>query len=259
MIDSNSVLQLSIPDWIKGAILGAIIIPFILYGMKYLIRFLRDSLPARKLLEGLAKNEERCIFWLRDAYQQSGSHLLEVSQRGVGSIPNVMKWWAEVDSKAVADVLNVLGSQGKSENIEFHLQSENRNEWDANIVCIGAQFAQADLIFNECENVFYKIDNTNIIDVTKGQNIVMENDYRYGIIIKVKNLHKLKNPGVAFLIGGFGTMGTEAAGYYFRTHFKELGKKFGKKCFGIVVRAKVAAGPQSVERIKEYDRYEQDC
>jgi len=83
MIDSNSILQLSIPDWIKGAILGAIIIPFILYGLKYIMRFLHNSLPARKLLEGLAKNEERCIFWLRDAYQQPGSDLLEVSQGGV--------------------------------------------------------------------------------------------------------------------------------------------------------------------------------
>ena len=52
-----------------------------------------------------------------------------------------------------------------------------------------------------------------------------------GIIIKARNPHKLPNGGVAFLIGGFGTLGTEAAGYYFRTRFKELGKRFGKKNF----------------------------
>ena len=168
-------------------------------------------------------------------------------------IPNVTKWWAEVDAKVVADVLNVLGSQGKSENIDFHLLSTDRGELNVNVVCIGAQFPQANIFFNEFENIFYRMDNHNIIEVSSNQNIPIQPNYGYGIIIKASNPHKLPNGGVAFLIGGFGTLGTEAAGYYFRTKFRELGKKFGKKCFGVVVRASVAAGPQSAERLTQYD------
>jgi len=34
----------------------------------------------------------------------------------------------------------------------------------------------------------------------------------------------------------------------------ELGKKFGKKSFGVVVRASESAGVQSTERILKYDK-----
>ncbi|MCK4732318.1 MAG: hypothetical protein KAT65_07655 [Methanophagales archaeon] len=59
------------------------------------------------------------------------------------------------------------------------------------------------------------------------------------------------------LVGGYGTLGTEAASYYLREHLNELGKEFGRKCFGIVVRVSISAGVQSVERLKQYDEVEQ--
>ena len=55
------------------------------------------------------------------------------------------------------------------------------------------------------------------------------------------------------LVGGYGVLGTEAATHYFAQHLAELGKDFGNKSFGIVVRALVSAGVQSTERIKKYD------
>ena len=248
--------QFSLPDYVKGAILGAIVIPFILAGIRRFIRYWKNTRPAMKLLEGLTKNDERCVFWLRDAYQKPGSGLLEVSEAGAGVVPNVNKWWAEVDAKAVADVLNVLGSQGKSKNIEFHLLSQNRFDWDANLICIGAQFPQANLIFDNCKNVFFKIDNDDIFDVQKASAIQRDINYGYGIIIKARNPYKTSGEGTVFLIGGFGALGTESAGYYFRNNFVKLGKRFGKNCFGVLVRAKTTAGPQSVERMFEYDRVE---
>lgn len=84
-----------------------------------------------------------------------------------------------------------------------------------------------------------------------------EDGYGYGIILKARNPHKMRGaPGVGFLIGGFGTLGTAAAAYYFREHLRDLGKEFGSRCFGIVVRASVTAGEQTVEGIPQYDRVE---
>ena len=88
-------------ELVLGAILGSIIIPFILYGVKNFIYFCRDLLPIRRVLSDFSKNDEKCVFWLRDAYQPTGTKILEISQHGAGVIPNVSKWWAEVDAKAV--------------------------------------------------------------------------------------------------------------------------------------------------------------
>lgn len=235
---------------------GIIIIPLGGYALHKAIQYFRNIRPAKKLLQGLAKKNEECVFWLRDAFLPPGFPIYEIYRGNMLPIPNVSKWWAEVDAKVVADVLNVLGNQGKSDHIEFHVLGANRGELNANIVCIGAQFPQANMFFNEFENVFYRMDNQNIIEINRNQNIPQQANYGYGIIIKARNPHKLPNGGVAFLIGGFGTLGTEAAGYYFRTRFKELGKRFGKKCFGVVVRASIAGGPQSVERLEQYDTCE---
>lgn len=215
-------------------------------------------LPTRRVLGDFIKNEEKCVFWLRDAYRQSGTDILEISQHGVGVIPNVSKWWAEVDAKAVSDFLNVLGYIGKSENIEFHTLSQNRDEWDANIICIGSQYFSANKIFNDCDKVYYKINNRSIIKTSNNQIIKRERGYGYGIILKAWNPHKLPDGGNIFLIGGFGTLGTEVAGYYFRNNHKKLGKKFGDKCFGVVVRASVSGGPQTVERLEQYDIREEN-
>ena len=48
---------------------------------------------------------------------------------------------------------------------------------------------------------------------------------------------------------------------YSRTQSVDLGfqvsygKKFGKNCFGVIIRANSLSGPQSAERINSYDRY----
>ena len=49
-------------------------------------------------------------------------------------------------------------------------------------------------------------------------------------------------------------MGTEAASYYFRRHCADLGRAFGRRCFGVVVRASVTAGPGSAQPIEQLNK-----
>jgi hypothetical protein len=73
-------------------------------------------------------------------------------------------------------------------------------------------------------------------------------------VIKASNPLYVHGGGVAFLIAGYGTLGTAAASYYFREHYQSLGRQFKKDCFGIVIRAPVTAGEEAVERLLEWDR-----
>ncbi len=106
------------------------------------------------------------------------------------------------------------------------------------------------------QNVAYRIDSEHIYDNQSNIIIERENGYGYGIILKSINPFKRsgRKRGIAILIGGFGVLGTEAASYYFYYKFKTLGQDFGKHCFGIVVRASISSGAQSVERLHNYDR-----
>jgi len=87
----------------------------------------------------------------------------------------------------------------------------------------------------------------------------MESGYGYGIIIKASNPQARGRKGQGMLLGGFGVLGTKASVYYFIQNLHKLGKKFGDKNFGVVVRARVASGEQSTRRLKKYDKvYEKE-
>ena len=105
------------------------------------------------------------------------------------------------------------------------------------------------------DNVAYRID-TELRDTSTGKVITREPGYGYGIILKAKN--RYASNGVGLLVGGYGVLGTEAASYYFRRYCAELGKRFGNRCFGVVVRASVTAGVQSVERLDSFDKWFED-
>lgn len=104
------------------------------------------------------------------------------------------------------------------------------------------------------KRVAYRIDDHNIVDNSDGQPVPREKGYGYGVVIKALNPLYVRGNGVAFLIAGYGTLGTAAASYYFREHYQSLGRQFKSDCFGIVIRAPVSAGEQAVERLREWDR-----
>ena len=97
------------------------------------------------------------------------------------------------------------------------------------------------------------MDGSNIYDV-EDKIIQRENGFGYGIILKSQNPFHSNGKGIAFLIGGFGVLGTAAAAYYFKENIRNLGKEFGDAYFSILVRAPFTAGIEAVERLTSYDR-----
>lgn len=133
--------------------------------------------------------------------------------------------------------------------------SQDTGIWNTNIVVMGAQAQKCFDFYNRLEGVMYAVDANNIFDKETGAIVEREEGYGYGIILKARNPYKIGGaPGIGLLIGGYGTLGTAAAAYYFREHLEELGRRFGSRCFGVIVRASVTAGEQSVERLPRYDK-----
>jgi hypothetical protein len=257
---NNTFCGLSGEVWIGavfGAILGAIVIPLVLLGVKWCINRIINSRPRNKLLGSIANNDERCTIFIRDFLLPKNSQILtkESANLQYGAVPNVVDFWADADGIGMGYVLNALGQAGKRRNIEVARMSQDIGVWDTNLIIIGAQAQKNFDFYDNLENVTYKVGPNDIIDKKTGQIINREGGYGYGVILKARNQFKTKAPsGLGFVIGGFGTLGTKAAAYYFSQHLTELGKQFGSRYFGVVVRAPVRGGEQMVERLPQYDR-----
>jgi len=129
--------------------------------------------------------------------------------------------------------------------------------WNTNLIVMGAQAQKCFDFYDRLDGVMYAVDANDIYVKESGAVIPRAPGYGYGIILKARNPHKTSGAdGVGILIGGYGTLGTLAAAYYFREHLKDLGKNFHKRCFGVIIRASVTAGQESVERLSQYDRAE---
>jgi len=133
--------------------------------------------------------------------------------------------------------------------------SEDAGEWNCHIIVLGAQANRSYDFYKHLKNVAFRMDGEQIYENSSGNVVKREDGFGYGIILKAINPFKTTSPqGIGILIGGFGVLGTAAAAHYFREHYKALGKEFGAKWFGIVVRAPVTAGEQAVERLSVWDR-----
>jgi hypothetical protein len=256
----TTIFGLSTEIW-AGAILGAIIgviFTILLVGARRLTKCWIQSRPRVRVLGPLADNNETCTIFVRDFYLPEGSHILSVEPRyGVGTVPNVHELWPDVEGRGVGYVFNALGQVGKRRNISIVRMSQDPGIWNTNIIVMGAQAQKCFDFYDRLEGVMYSVDVNNIFEKETGAIVQREDGYGYGIILKARNPYKTGGvAGAGFLIGGYGTLGTAASAYYFREHLEELGKRFGSRCFGVVVRASITAGEQSVERLPQYDRVE---
>jgi hypothetical protein len=240
---------------ILGALLGSIIIPLIQFGLTRLSSWWISKRPVNQLLGLMIHQGEPCKIFLRGFFIGQDTPLLSVVRGvGIGQVPNVHELWSDVEGRGVANVLNVLGRAGKSHNVDIVREADDAGEWNSHLVVLGAQYQKANDFFRLMTNVTYSIDNVDIIDHVTNQTVLREEGYGYGIIIKARNPLYSHGEGLAFLIAGYGTLGTIAASYYFREHYRSLGRQFRGDCFGIVVRAPLTAGEQAVERLLDWDR-----
>ncbi len=216
----------------------------------------RNSRPRRKLLGDICNNLETTKIFVRDIFLEKGTKVLVNEPRiGIGIISNINKLYTEVEGKGIAYIYSTLGQVGKTKNIELiGLGEDVKGEWNSNVILLGAQAQKHFDFYKYMKNVAFKMDNKNIYSTKTNEIIIREEGFGYGIILKSENPFKTgPKKGIAFLIGGFGVLGTVAAAYYFREHFNQLGKEFGSDCFGIVVRAPITAGEEAVERLFQHD------
>ncbi len=239
---------------ILGAILGSIVIPIIQYSLKWLTKWWQESRPPRKLLAGIAKQNETCRIFVRDLHVSKETPLISVDPKiGVGTVPNIQEVWPDSEGRGIASIFNVLGQVNKTKNIEIVRMSQDIGRWNCHVIVLGAQANKAFDFYRLMENVAYRMDGDNIYNNLSGEIVRREAGFGYGIILKALNPYKTSGRGIAILIGGYGVLGTAAAAYYFREHFRDLGNEFGEDWFGIVVRSPVTAGEEAVERLKRFD------
>ncbi len=246
---------LSSVNWLS-LFLGGIVIPAGLNLFRFLRNWWRETRPGYRLLDEISIQSETCKIFVRDLILEKDSRLLAIEPRvGVGVIPNITNLYAEVEGKGIANIFNVLGQMGKTQNIQIvGFREDIRGEWNSQIILLGAQAQKHFDYYRLMRNVAYRMDSENIYNAQTDQVVQRERGYGYGIILKAENPFKIgKRKGIAFLIGGFGVLGTSAATYYFKENFRQLGKDFGSDHFGVVVRAPSTAGEEAVERLKQFD------
>jgi len=241
---------------ILGAILGSLVIPGVLKAIGLIGKWWKDSRPARKLLQGIADEDEKCKVFVRDFFITKGAELYSIEPRlGIGKVPNVHELWPAVEGRAVGNLFSIFGQIGKTKNVDVVRMSQDAGDWNCNVIVLGAQAKKCFDFYMHMKNVAYRVDGENIYDNTTNEIISREDGYGYGIILKAQNPFKTDGrKGIGLLIGGFGVLGTAVASYYFKENFRQLGKEFKKDFFGIVIRASVSAGEQAVERLSKHDK-----
>jgi hypothetical protein len=239
-----------------GQILSTLYGPVVFLGQAFW-RWWTVTRPTRKVLEGIAENHQLLRIFVRDLFVPPGTQLIarEGTVGPQGVVPNIARLWPDVEGKSVAYVLNALGQVYKTNHIEITAQSDDPGLRERNIIVLGAQAQKSYDFYTRMQGVAYEMDANEIRERATQTPVAKETGYGYGIILKARNPHlRGAKSGTALLIGGFGTLGTAAAGYYFRDHLPDLGRKFGRECFGIVLRASVTAGEQAPQRLPQYDR-----
>ncbi len=265
-------LGVSQETW-AGVLIGSVVVPALWWLLRRLRDWLYTTTPRAMVLGTIALNEERACIFVRDLQvqlhqlmpgmrQEDRWPLLDkaparlgggIEGRGI-NIPVV---WADVDAQAVADLLNVLGQVGKIHNLQVVRRSEDGGNRDCHLVVVGGQDQNARHFYAHMQDVYYRMDDAGLYEAHAGVKLAPDptGQYGYGVILKARNPDKITGrPGLALLVGGFGVLGTLAASHYLRTHLRDLGVLFGRETFGVVVRASVAGGHQTVERVVEFDR-----
>src|SRR5581483_89667 len=260
--------------YIIGAVVGVVLglaLGVVSGFFGWIRRWWRDSRPVHLVLQRIGDDAEPVLVFARDfqqpllpdpATKTVKPVPLVVSEPltgTVGQVPNIPSLWSRVEATAYGNLLFVLAQARKMRNVELVEMSKDAGKWNASIVVLGAQTERCFQFYEQMTGVAFSMtrDGKDIVDETTVPPSVVPRvgPYGYGIILKTRNRHRTQGgPGTAFLIGGFGVLGTEAAGYFFRTRINELARLFGNRTFGVIVRADANAGAETVQRLAEYDR-----
>lgn len=222
-------------------------------------RWYSYTLPSRRILEGIIDEGKLVRIFVKDLIVPDNTNnspkLFSVEGAQLLAHPNITEVWPKVEAEGIIKLMTLLNQLGKRKKVEIVEMSKGHDLWDSNLIVLGAQAGKCRNFYDLMENVGYYMDEQNIYDHDANQIILREGGFGYGIILKSKNNQLPGNQsGIGILLGGFGVLGTAAAISYFCNNINLLGKEFKNNYFSLVIRAKITAGSQSVERLRNYDK-----
>lgn len=227
-----------------------------LIGLAY---YVYKWLPKAKVLGNLINKDSRVDFYVADlllAQNSSGRPALFSSYKGqLYTNPNIQDVWPECEGKGLIKFFQALGQFNKTDGLSVKKMSSDPEDWGSNVVVFGAQTGRCRDFFRLMKPVGYRIEDDGIYDnETNNKIITLPDGHGYGLIIKARNPMASDENATAFLLGGYGVLGTEAAIEYFFKSLDFLGKKFGEKDFSIIVKKEIGTPEGKVERLEDYDK-----
>ncbi|MBU1854464.1 MAG: hypothetical protein KKF89_01985 [Nanoarchaeota archaeon] len=241
---------------IAGAIVGSIIIPSLIFIVAKFWQAVFKQIPKRKLLGDFNDNNLLSKIYLKELVDtnKSNTYLHKLPDydppktsnhysQGI-NIPNV---YAKCDVECMNDFINIMGSVGKTKNIQLSSVEKQWNQWDNPIVSIGGHFV-TDKIFEKCKPIFCKKTN----DSFKLKNMkepVKCYGKDYGLIMKTKNIEHNFD---VFVLMGLGVRGTSASGFFFRKYHNYIAKLYGSRAFALILKCELNQGKEDAKLFNYY-------
>lgn len=218
---------------------------------------IRDMFPARALFEDIVGSDRPClVFVLRMTdLGQEGRFLTPLPKYAITSTQpsferrQLTPWVTSTsETQSVANILNVLGRAGKTENIQLAYVDQDYDKWDSPMFILGGSW-KARRALETCDPYFAFRDGQFIFKPTEENYEPKTADHDLGL------LHKMINPSTGFPIWvamGWRGAGTIAATGALARWWKQLGFLYGSKCFAILVEMNDQDGWQQFRIIRLY-------
>ena len=241
---------------IAGAIVGSVIIPLLIFLVTKFLMTVFNQVSKRKLLGNFKDNNLLSKIYLKELVDtnKSNTYLHKLpdydppktsNQYSPGiNIPNV---YAKCDVECMTDFINILGSVGKTKNIQFSSVEKEWSEWDNPIVSIGGHFV-TDKIFDKCNPIYCKKTNDSF-KLNNMKEPVKCYGKDYGLIMKTKNI---EHDFDVFVLMGLGVRGTSASGFFFRKYYNHIAKLYGSKAFALLLKCELNEGKEDATLINFY-------
>lgn len=250
----------------QDILFSSILIPIMIGIYKGVYDYWVRTRPLELLLKGFGEKKESVLVFLSQLHscEDNGTAIHNqkyyiLSPNPMPGIKNSMKVhlrknidpvWSEGDGECLADIFNVFGKSKNGENMRIADTIFDWNEWTKSTVSIGFN-PKTEKLMEKCNPVHFRYQD-GILSIPKaGATLSSHVPNDAGIIQRTY----IENTGAPVLIlAGSGTLGTSAAGYYFKKECVNLGKLYGSNPFCVLFGVKLDEGRSSVYPIAMYPK-----
>lgn len=247
---------------VQDLVISSILIPVVLLIFTSLKSFYLQSRPLKKLFKGFDKEDVYVFLTQLNAADKDGK-LIE-DQRYLVKYPsstpknkdrimaegrqNIDPVWAESDGTCLADVYNALGKAGITDNLIVGSLLQDFNKRSTPMISIGFN-PKSHFLKENCSPIYYDFvtvkPGVTAVKI-KGKDLKVKPFWPYDAGIIQKTFTKDSNKPV-FILAGLGTLGTNSAGYFFKTYASVLGKLFGDDAFCVLFKSRWDEGKASFQ------------